>query len=123
MPTVSGRIPRSISAPSRARRLSAACSGRLTTWLRSNSRDEPTARTDVWGLGVILYELLTLHRAFQSAKEIESSDPRRPRDLAHGLPLDLEAICWKAIRKEPARRYPSARRWPPTFGTGSRASR
>jgi len=67
------------------------------------------ARTDVWGLGVILYELLTLHRAFHSPKEIESSDPRRPQDLAHGLPLDLEAICWKAIRKEPARRYPSAR--------------
>ncbi len=66
------------------------------------------ARTDVWGLGVILYELLTLHRAFHSPKEIDSSDPPRPSDLAHGLPLDLDAICWKAIRKEPARRYPSA---------------
>ena len=67
------------------------------------------ARTDVWGLGVILYELLTLRRAFHGLQEIESSDPPRPRGLVHGLPLDLEAICWKAIRKEPAQRYPSAR--------------
>jgi serine/threonine protein kinase len=67
------------------------------------------ARTDVWGLGVTLYELLTLRRAFHGRKAIESSDPRRPRDLVHGLPLDLEAICWKAIRKQPAQRYPSAR--------------
>ena len=66
-------------------------------------------RTDVWGLGVILYELLTLQRAFHGRKEIESSDPPRPRDLVHGLPLDLDAICCKAIRKEPAQRYPSAR--------------
>ncbi len=67
------------------------------------------ARTDVWGLGVILYELLTLQRAFRGRKEIASSDPTRPRDLANDLPLDLEAICWKAIRREPTQRYPSAR--------------
>ncbi|MFI5461157.1 MAG: WD40 repeat domain-containing serine/threonine protein kinase [Isosphaerales bacterium] len=67
------------------------------------------ARADVWGLGVILYELLTLRRAFQGQKEIESPDPPRPRDLVHDLPLDLDAICWKTIRKEPAQRYPAAR--------------
>jgi serine/threonine protein kinase/WD40 repeat protein len=67
------------------------------------------ARTDIWGLGVTLYELLTLRRAFHGPKAIVSSDPRRPRDLVQGLPLDLEAICWKAIRKEPGQRYPSAR--------------
>ena len=66
-------------------------------------------RTDVWGLGVILYELLTLCRAFHRKKGIESSAPPRPRDLVHDLPLDLDAICWKAIRKEPDQRYPSAR--------------
>jgi eukaryotic-like serine/threonine-protein kinase len=65
-------------------------------------------RTDVWGLGVILYELLTLQRAFRGRKRIESSDPPCPRDLAHGLPLDLDAICRKAIRKEPSQRYASA---------------
>jgi len=67
------------------------------------------ARTDVWGLGVILYELLTLRRAFHSREQIESADPSRPNELVNGLPRDLEAICWKALRKEPGQRYPSAR--------------
>jgi hypothetical protein len=66
-------------------------------------------RTDVWGLGVTLYELLTLRRAFQNPREINSDDLPRPCDLVQDLPRDLEAICFKAIRKEPARRYQSAR--------------
>jgi eukaryotic-like serine/threonine-protein kinase len=71
--------------------------------------DRADARTDVWGLGITLYELLTLRRAFHGRKQIESADPTRPRDLVNALPLDLEAICWKAIRKESHQRYPSAR--------------
>ncbi len=67
------------------------------------------ARTDVWGLGVTLYELLTLRRAFHSQQQIELANPSRPTELVHGVPLDLEAICWKALRKEPGQRYPSAR--------------
>jgi serine/threonine protein kinase/WD40 repeat protein len=67
------------------------------------------ARTDIWGLGVTLYELLTLHRPFHSQKQIESEDPARPSMLVHALPRDLEAICWKAIRKDPGQRYQSAR--------------
>ena len=66
-------------------------------------------RTDVWGMGVILYELLTLRRPFDRQKDIETSDPPRPRDLVHGVLPDLEAICWKAIRREPSLRYTSAR--------------
>jgi serine/threonine protein kinase/WD40 repeat protein len=68
------------------------------------------ARTDVWGLGVIFYELLTLRRAFHGKKEIESSTlPPRPRDLVQGLPLDLEAICIKALQKSPGNRYQAAK--------------
>ena len=66
------------------------------------------ARTDVWGLGVILYELLTLRRPFENRQQIESTDPPQPSDLVQSLPRDLEAICLKAIRKEPARRYQAA---------------
>lgn len=53
--------------------------------------------------------LLTLRRAFHSQEQIVSADPSRPNKLVHGVPLDLEAICWKALRKEPGQRYPSAR--------------
>jgi serine/threonine protein kinase/WD40 repeat protein len=82
------------------------------------------ARTDVWGLGVTLYELLTLHRAFDGANEVEirtrilSTEPQPPRKLVANLPADLAAICGKAIRKEAGRRYQTAqgladdlRRW------------
>jgi serine/threonine protein kinase/WD40 repeat protein len=65
-------------------------------------------RTDVWGLGVTLYELLTLSRPFRSKQEIQSSEPPRPRDLVDSMPPDLEAICLKAIRKDPTERYASA---------------
>ena len=71
------------------------------------------ARTDVWGLGVTLYELLTLSRAFHSREQIESADPPRPSKLVHGVPPDLEAICWKALRKRPG----------PTLSVGPRAGR
>ena len=67
------------------------------------------ARTDVWGLGVILYELLTLRRPFVGREPIQEAEPARPRELVRRLPHDLEAICLKAIRKEPARRYQSAK--------------
>jgi serine/threonine protein kinase/WD40 repeat protein len=66
-------------------------------------------RSDVWGLGVVLYELLTLRRAFENRGQIESDDPPAPRTLVQNLPRDLAAICEKAIRKDPGDRYPSAR--------------
>jgi serine/threonine protein kinase/WD40 repeat protein len=76
------------------------------------------ARTDVWGLGVTLYELLTLRRAFDVPERVATDDPPRPRHLVQNLPVDLDSICWKAIRKDPAHRYQTAgelaadlRRW------------
>jgi len=66
-------------------------------------------RTDVWGLGATLYELLTLRRPFVSRTEIESSSRVvRPRDRVRSLPRDLEAICLKALNKDRKKRYVSA---------------
>ena len=67
------------------------------------------ARTDVWGLGGTLYELLTFRPAFASREEIESSDPARPREFVDNLPRDLDAICLKALHKGPDQRYTTAR--------------
>ena len=71
-------------------------------------------RTDVYALGVTLYELLTLRPAFDEAdrvllvRRITQDDPPRPRAIDPTIPRDLETVVLKAIEKEPARRYSSA---------------
>ena len=66
------------------------------------------ARADVWGLGVTLYELLTLQRAFATGRSVLEDEPKSPRQLNPHLDRDLEAVVLKALRKEPAHRYPTA---------------
>jgi eukaryotic-like serine/threonine-protein kinase len=76
------------------------------------SRVGPT--TDVYALGVILYELLTgrpPHRASDTLETlllVRSQEPVPPRRLVPGIPRDLEAICLKCLEKDPASRYATA---------------
>ncbi|MEW6743921.1 MAG: protein kinase [Planctomycetota bacterium] len=71
-------------------------------------------RTDVWGLGVTLYELLTLEPAFTGhdraalLRRIAEENPTAPRRIDPRIPRDLETIVMAALEKEPARRYASA---------------
>ncbi|MHC4117727.1 MAG: protein kinase domain-containing protein [Planctomycetota bacterium] len=71
-------------------------------------------RSDIYSLGVTLYELLTLEPLFagdtqkQIISQIVSAEPVRPRQLDRHIPVDLETICCKAIEKDPSRRYRSA---------------
>ena len=71
------------------------------------------ARSDVYSLGVMLYELLTASLPFtgpvhELLKKIVEENPRPLRQLAPNLPRDLEAICLKALAKQPDDRYRSA---------------
>jgi serine/threonine protein kinase/tetratricopeptide (TPR) repeat protein len=72
------------------------------------------ARSDVYGLGLTLYELLARRRVFDGADrnslihQISQSQPTRLRKLDRSIPRDLETIVHKAIEKDPAHRYATA---------------
>ena len=69
---------------------------------------------DIYGLGVTIYELLTLRPAYDSSnrlnliEQIKNEEPARPRSIDARIPRDLETIILRAIDKEPERRYRSA---------------
>jgi serine/threonine-protein kinase len=73
-----------------------------------------TPRTDVYALGVILYEVLTGAPPHVGDslpviyERILHQDPAAPRRLKPHLSRELETIALKALEKDPARRYPSA---------------
>jgi serine/threonine protein kinase len=75
---------------------------------------EVDARSDIYSLGVVLYEMLTGVRPFHGDRrllllQMIEDDPRPPRAVRPEIPRDLEVICLKAMSKSPARRYQTAR--------------
>ena len=77
-------------------------------------RGKSDPRSDVYGLGMTLYELLTLGPAFVGLDreclihQITQSEPTRPKQLDPEVPRDLETIVLKAIDREPSHRYQTA---------------
>jgi serine/threonine protein kinase/WD40 repeat protein len=71
-------------------------------------------RTDIYSLGVTLYELLTLEPAFggrdrqELLRQIAFEEPRPPRRVNPAIPAELETIVLKAMEKNPADRYATA---------------
>jgi formylglycine-generating enzyme required for sulfatase activity len=79
------------------------------------TRNRIDDRTDVYSLGVVLYELLTLHKPFEGTgieqliDQILHREPRSPRKLNPRIPRDLEVIVGKAMAKRAGDRYPTAK--------------
>jgi serine/threonine-protein kinase len=77
-------------------------------------KGQATPAADVYGLGGILYEMLTGQPPFgggntaETLRQVSECDPKPPRACDPGVSPDLEAVCLKCLRKDPCRRYASA---------------
>ncbi|MCI0589420.1 MAG: serine/threonine protein kinase [Planctomycetes bacterium] len=75
----------------------------------------PDPRADVYGLGVTLYELLTLRPPYRGSTEVATRHlildgvPERPRRLNPRIPSDAEAVCLVAMERDVGRRYATAK--------------
>src|SRR5207302_523245 len=73
-----------------------------------------SSATDVYGIGAVLYQLLTGHPPFaggttyETIKLVLDTEPRQPRLLNRKIDRDLATICLKCLDKDPQRRYSSA---------------
>src|SRR5207253_1075230 len=80
----------------------------------AGNNTEISRNTDVYGLGAVLYQLLSGHPPFaggttyETVKLLLETEPRPPRQLNPKIDRDLSTICLKCLDKDPHRRYSSA---------------
>jgi len=76
---------------------------------------KPDRRADVWGMGATAWELLTGHRLFHAANDLDTLHAvtelpiRPPSELAPGIPPAMDEVVLRALSRDPEGRYASAR--------------
>jgi len=85
----------------------------LAGWASGSGTSLTDARVDIFGLGAALYEFLAFRPAYEGTvarvlRDIATSDPAPPRQFVWHVPEELEAICLKAMQRNPDGRYQKA---------------
>ncbi len=83
-----------------------------------------SARSDVYSLGAVLYEMLTGRPPFEGTflqvlKQVESQAPRAPSSLNRAVPKEVEAVVLRALAKDPGERFADARAFAIALGSPS----
>lgn len=82
----------------------------LAAWAAGSGMQGTDERVDIWGLGCTLYEFLAFRPAYDGPvsrvlRDIATLDPMPPRECVWQVPEELEAICMKALARNPEARY------------------
>ena len=97
---------------SRDRTVEGAIVGTISYMSPEQAEGKPVdARSDIFSLGLVLYEMVTGRKAFQGATKLATlsdilhKEPKRASEIVEGVPTEVERIISLCLRKEPSRRF------------------
>ncbi len=111
-PGSTGSEERTLTVPPRPKTEEGVILGTVSYMSPEQAEGRPVdARSDIFSLGSVLYEMVTGRKAFQGETKLSTltailnEEPKRVGELVEGLPKEMERIISRCLRKEPSRRF------------------